>query len=147
MYPRFIEVHDSVTGGEEFINIDSIEGICTEMVAENIYVTNIDVVDGDCYKVLETYEDIRHMIRESGCHIEKGDPRLDTTRPVSWDELTRMENIGQPLFNSNSRRWMLLIDSDSFRTSITLLNDQGGQERWIEHDIKAKPLYRMRREK
>ena len=143
MYPRFIEVHDSVSGGEEFINVDSIEGVFTEMVTGNILVTHIDVADGEYYQVLETYEEIKQLITETGCLIHKADPRLEKT-PISWEDLCRLEMIGEPLWNSNTRRWMLLIDSASDNSWIELITHSGSHEKWIEHDAQRFPLYRMK---
>ena len=65
--------------------------------------------------------------------------------PLSWDDLCRLEMIGEPVFNSNTRRWMLLIDSAADNSWITLVNHAGGEEQWIEHDVQRFPLYRMRK--
>ena len=72
-----------------------------------------------------------------------GDPRVET-KPLSWDVLTRVDMIGEPVFNSNSRHWMLLLDIASDRTWIELINHAGGHEKWIEHDAQKYPLYATR---
>lgn len=143
MTPHFIEVHYD---GEPF-------SICLEQIVS--FSMSKDHADSrvimvgmeDCvFAVDESYDEIKDLIRHAGSAITKADTRLDTSHPISWDDLTKMEMIGQPVFNSNTRKWMLLIDSGSFRDWIVLLNDAGGQEKWIEHDAQKYPLYRMRKE-
>lgn len=62
--------------------------------------------------------------------------------PLTWDELCRIDMIGEPVWNSATRRWMLLIDSANDNTWIDLVNHAGGVEHWIEHDLRKAPLYR-----
>ena len=62
--------------------------------------------------------------------------------PLTWDDLCRLEMIGEPVWNSATRRWMLLIDSANDNTWIDLVNHAGGVEHWIEHDLRKAPLYR-----
>lgn len=140
MYPRFIEVTCEL-GDEEhrtienkLINVDHIVA-----VSDNIIHCG---KDGTFYAD-ESYDELKALIQSAGCAIQKGDPRLDTSKPVPWDELTKPDMIGEPLFNSNTRKWMLLIDSASDNTWIDLVNTSGGTERWIEHDAQKYPLYRM----
>ena len=134
MTPHFIEVHD---GAEPMsVNIEQIEWFADE----TLQTTHCEI------RTIESYDDIKDLIRSAGCQITKADPRLDTAHPIPWEDLVKLEMIGQPVWNSNSRRWMLVIDSGSFRDWIVLLNDAGGQEKWIEHDVQARPLYRMRKE-
>ena len=61
--------------------------------------------------------------------------------PLLWEDLCRIEMIGEPVWNSNTKRWMLLIDSGSGNDWILLVNHAGGQEQWLEHDVKKAPLY------
>ena len=136
MYPHFIEVHSYC---QLLINIDSIMSIIPCVEGTKIYT-----MDGTSYLVSETYDELKELLRKSGTQIDKGDPRLDTSSPLSWDALTRVEMIGQPVWNSNTRKWMLLLDVASDRTWITLVNTAGGQEQWIEHDSQKYPLYRTK---
>lgn len=62
-------------------------------------------------------------------------------KPLDWDDLCRIEMIGEPVWNGKTRRWMLLIDSGSGNDWILLVNHEGGQEQWLEHDVKKTPLY------
>lgn len=132
MYPRFIELHWHEIPAS--VNVDNI-GI----IKDHEFLD----ASGHEFQVDESYEDIKAMIQSAGCAIQKGDPRLDTSKPVAWDELTKPDMIGEPLFNSNSRKWMLLIDSASDNSWVDLVNTSGGTERWIEHDVQKYPLYRM----
>ena len=133
IYPHFIELHD---GADPLsINVDRIEWFADETVI----MTNCEV------RVLESYEDIKRLVRDSGALIAKQDPRLENL-PVDWYTLTSVDMIGEPVWNSNSRRWMLVIDSANDRSWVELINHAGGRERWGEHELRKFPLYRMRRE-
>jgi len=61
--------------------------------------------------------------------------------PLTWEELCRVDMIGEPVWNSGTRRWMLLIDSANDNTWIDLVNHAGGLEHWIEHDLRKAPLF------
>ena len=69
---------------------------------------------------------------------------LDNNRndPLTWEDLCKLDMIGSPVWNGNTRRWMLIIDSANDGTWIDLVNHAGGKERWIEHDLRKAPLYR-----
>lgn len=139
MYPRFVEVHEAEDDQSEIsVNVDNIINFHVDEDGETI----IEVTDGSFYRIAESYDELKALITETGCLIHKADPRLERT-PVSWDDLCRMEMIGEPVFNSNTRRWMLLIDSASDGSWIQLVNHAGGQEQWIQHDAQRFPLYRM----
>ena len=136
MYPHFIEVHTD-EGTECSVNVDHITVLADRRIrTDDGEDANVDVQ--------ESYEELKQLIRAVGCLIQKGDPRLDTAHPLKWDDLTKIDMIGEPVWNSNSLRWMLLIDSANDRTWIELINDAGGHEKWIEHDTVKFPLYRMR---
>lgn len=59
---NWIELHDSVTNGEIFININNIEDVFTREVSAGEFATSIDVVDGTQYTVKETYEEVKNKI-------------------------------------------------------------------------------------
>lgn len=59
---NWIELHDSVTNGEIFVNINNIEGVFTKEVSVGEFSTLIDVVDGMRYTVKETYEEVKNKI-------------------------------------------------------------------------------------
>jgi len=135
MYPRFVEVHIRENAVIS-INIDSIElfddqGIRTCGMEKNRIIT-----------VLESYDELKKLIVDAGCCITKRDPRL-SDKPLTMEEMTRVEMVGEPVWNSNTRRWMLLIDSANDNTWLDLINHAGGRERWTAHDLRKYPLYRM----
>ena len=141
-YPRFIELHDKEDNGSPYsINIDQIvsfgrQGIILASIPNDITLATA-----------ETYDEIKTMIEKTGSHIEMGDPRLDTSHPLTMEDLCRLDMIGQPVWNSNTLKWMLLIDSalDS-RSWVDLINDSGKTVRMEPHDVRKFPLYRMKRE-
>ncbi len=141
MFPKFIEVHDKDTGLLFSVNIDHIvtfgnTGIILSSVPHDIALGTA-----------ETYDELRTMIERTGSLIQKGDPRLDTSRPLTMEDLCRLEMIGQPVWNSNTLKWMLLIDSaPDGRSWVDLVSDSGKTVRMEPHDVRKFPLYRMRKE-
>lgn len=133
IYPHFIEVttEDDLKMG---VNIDNIV-----YYGDKIIWTS----DANGFPVQESYDEIEQLLIDAGINITKADPRLDTTHPLTWKELTSVDMIGQPVWNSYTRKWMLVIDSDNLKAWVDLANHSGGTERWIEHDAQKYPLYRM----
>lgn len=136
MYPHFIELttEDNLKMG---VNIDNIV-----YFGDKIIWTS----DANGFPVQESYDDIKDLIRSSGCAITKADPRLDMSIPLSMDELCKPMMIGEPVFNSNTRAWMLVADSALDNSSWVDLVDHAGKiVRFGPHDVVKYPLYRMRR--
>ena len=146
MVPHFIEVHLADDDCSVSLNLEHIIGISDTDNNGSGYA--IKTSDRGGWYVRESYADIKALIQKAGCQITKADPRLDTSHPIPWEDLVKLEMLGQPVFNSNTRKWMLVIDSAGPYTHdwITLLNTAGGLEHWNEHDVQARPLYRMRKE-
>ena len=139
MYPHFIEVHDKETGSPVLINIDAI----TYVYRDIVHITTQRSFTGDLW-TRETYEDLKELLRTAGVAIQKQDPRLDTTVPLSWDDLMRLDMIGQPVWNSNTRRWMLVVDNDVMHGTVDFVDDCGKAVRFEPHDVQKFPLYRMK---
>lgn len=135
MYPHFIEVH--YDGDPYLVNVNQITWFDTGIIqTENreLYCN-------------ESYDDLKQLIRDCGCAITKADPRLDMSIPLSMDELCKPMMIGEPVFNSNTRAWMLIADSALDNSSWVDLVDHAGKiVRFGPHDVVKYPLYRMRRE-
>ena len=144
---RFIEVHDAATGGEESVHVAAIEGFFTEMVTEGVFVTHIDMVDGDCYQVQETYEKIKFLIEDCGCLIHKDDPRLDTTHPLTTKDLMTMVSP-EPVWNSNACEWGLVTKDPEWNgekhEGYYLRYHDGSITRFDADDLIKYPLYRMK---
>ena len=102
MYPHFIEVTCELGDDEHrtiekrLINVDSIV-----VVSDNV----IDCGKDGTWYTEETYDELKELIRSAGCHIEKGDPRLDQTKPLTMADLKDM--VGQPVWDSNRNVWYL----------------------------------------
>ena len=142
MYPHFIELHASDNGEKVLYNIDHIVKTY-EPLGDRC--TPIYTDDGYDWSVRESYDEVKQLIRSAGCAIQKQDPRLDTTSPISWDELLTLGMIGQPVWNSNTREWMLLIDSSlDGRSWIDLIDNCGKTFRWGPVEVSKYPLYRMK---
>lgn len=148
MMSKFIELHDASTGGEQFVNVGNIEGVFTEMVSEGIFVTHIDLTDGDCYQVRESYNELKQLIHDAGVLIHKPDPRLNLTKPLTMDNLREM--IGEPVWNSNNNHWYLIdcieTNLDGSNERIILTNRGRVQMPYDADDLIKYPLYRMKQE-
>ena len=59
-------------------------------------------------------------------HTEKDEEEMNTDKQaLTWDELCKLHMIGEPVWNSHTLRWMLLIDSAWDGTWIELINNAG----------------------
>ena len=139
MYPKFIELHDKDSGNQFIANVDNIVtvGETGTILALPSDVMKLETVEG--------YKEIKTLITDSGCLIKKADPRLDTEHPLTMDDLMTM--VGEPVWNSNNGRWMLVNRIDDVAgTDFAILTESSG----IGYDfdeamLKAKPLYRMKK--
>lgn len=59
---NWIELHDYISNGEIFININNIETIFTKEVSVGEFATSIDIIDGTQCIVKETYEEVKNKI-------------------------------------------------------------------------------------
>lgn len=135
MYPHFIEVTCELGDDEHrtiekrLVNVDNIV-----VVSDNI----IDCGKDGTWYAEETYDELKELIRSAGCHIEKGDPRLDQTKPLTMNDLKHM--IGEPVWNSNTRCWML-VSEDRGDTVYLIFNNGNGYD-FHENALIKYPLYR-----
>jgi len=141
MYPHFIEVHDKGAHEPFCVNVDNIVSIGKE----GIILTGIP--NDLALATAESYDELKALIRKAGTQIDKRDPRLDMSIPLSMDELVKPGMIGEPVFNSNTRKWMLVADSALDNSSWVDLVDHAGKiVRFGPHEVVKYPLYRMRHE-
>ena len=148
MYPHFIEVHD-IRKPEDamLINIKAIKHIYFEPETNSGAISLVDKV---FVPTKESYDELKELIRSVGCHIEKGDPRIDQSRPLTMTDLKDM--VGQPVWDSNTDTWLLVYEGDwtytpdPDRVCVRVVNRYGCNKIWLsEKDLIAKPLYRMKR--
>ncbi len=134
MFPYFIELHDGLDPLS--INMHQIEWFADETVT----TTTAEI------KVLESYEEIKALMKDAGCLIAKADPRLDISKPLSMDDLCKLEMVGEPVWNSNTRKWMLVIDSalGDVKGWVDLVDTAGKVVRYEPIDVQKYPLYRMK---
>ena len=130
MEPKFIELHD---GSEPLsINVELVEWFADGTIS----MTNCE------HRVLESYDEIKQLIKESGILIHRADPRLNTERELTFAELREM--IGEPVWNSNLLRWELVKRADDLY--ITTCSTGQYDSHYDEGDLIKTPLYRMRRD-
>lgn len=131
MYPKFIEVHWNTIPLS--YNVENISWFGDKF----IYIVGQDTsLDVD-----ESYDELKALIKDSGCLIKKADPRLDTERPLTMDDLMTM--VGEPVWNRNLNLWLLVKGcSDMY---VDLMSTSGNINTWDEKDLKSFPLYRMRK--
>lgn len=142
MYPHLIEVHLADDDCAVTLNIDHILGISDTNNNGAGYV--IKTSDKGGWYVRETYDEIKALLRDSGCHIQKRDPRLELTKALTIDDLKDM--IGEPVWNSNNGQWYL-VESYKPDDTLPLILIQAADvhiECFTEKDLIAKPLYRMK---
>lgn len=143
MYPFFIEVHDGKLEKKSpmLINIDNIE-VAYEYNGKMFITTQ----NGDAWCVEESLDNIKTLLKDAGCQIEKGDPRLDTSKPLTMEDLKNM--LGQPVWNSNTGKWGLVrnyIEAGADGVDVAFYLDAADNNTPVtENDLIAKPLYRMR---
>ena len=136
MEPKFIELHDRETGDLFSINIQHIVSCGKEGVILTGIPTDIALA------TVESYDEIKQLIKDSGILIHRADPRLNTERELTFVELREM--IGEPVWNSNLLRWELVKKADDLY--ITTCGTGQYDSHYDEDDLIKYPLYRMRRE-
>ena len=133
MYTKFIEVHDKDTDMLLSFNADKI----------TVFGDQIIDTDREGFEVAESYDEIRQLIFDAGCLIHKKDPRLDLEHPLTWDDLCRLDMIGEPVWSEEKRAWFLVADSALDNRSWVDLADACGKiTRLGPHDLKQVRLYR-----
>ena len=140
MDTKFIELHD--LGESELIslNVKNICGFNQYIDPDGMVTTAVGTNDGSLHVVSESYDEVKQMIKESGIHIQKADPRLDTSHPLTMDDLKEM--VGEPVWNSNLNVWLLVKDvSDLY---VDLVWTSGNVSAWDESELTQFPLYRIR---
>ena len=142
MEPKFIELHNRKTGDLLSINIQHIVSCGKKGVILTGIPTDIALA------TVESYEEIKQLIHDSGILIHRADPRLDETHPLTMEDLQDM--IGEPIWNSNVLHWYLVdsiqTDPDGSNEKVILRTRGGAELPFDEDDLIKYPLYRMRRE-
>lgn len=136
MEPKFIELHNRKTGDLLSINIQHIVSCGKKGVILTGIPTDITLA------TVESYDEIKQLIKDSGILIHRADPRLNTERELTFSELREM--IGEPVWNSNLLRWELVKKADDLY--ITTCSTGQYDSHYDENDLIKTPLYRMRRE-
>jgi len=139
MDSKFIELHDTAVSELISLNVENICYINAYVDPDGMVTTAIGTNDGSLHVVSESYDEVKQMIKDSGIHIHKADPRLDTSHPLTMDDLQEM--VGEPVWNSNLNVWMLIRKVDDLYADMVSVS--GDVHYWTESDLKQFPLYRM----
>ena len=140
MMSKFIELHGNETKSPISINVNNIADFHVDYDGQ----TAVDV-GRDAYLVAESYDEVKALIKDAGVLIHKADPRLDTTTPLTMEDLKYME--GEPVWNSNTLKWMLIhrfVDAD--KPIVWLVRHDSQFEIMTADDLIKFPLYRMKKE-
>lgn len=137
MDPKFIELHN----GKMVVSVN-IQHIV--MVRDYDSGGVVDMTDSNAYHVAESYDEIKQLIKESGILIHKADPRLDTSHPLTYDEMREMP--GQPVWHSNTDQWALIAEEPQYADRITVRHADGTYSNISREDTTAKPWYRMKQQ-
>ena len=139
MYQHFIEVHKGEACAFS-INVANIE------LFDNQGIRTTGMATNSIIPVLESYEELKQLIWDAGCHIAKKDPRIDHTNPLTMEELKGM--AGEIVWNSNSRGWMKCLGVRSYPEIQELAEfkifDDDKIHQFSAADLSKFPLYRMR---
>ena len=141
MYPHMIEVHNVTSNYPISVNIENITKIYDDGLPDMSEKWGIiSFVRGNDISTKETYDELKQLIRDAGCLIHKADPRLEN-KPLTMSDLKEM--IGEPVFNSNSCKWMLVrcVYDDP---AVDLTDIMGAAQTFYQDDLKKFPLYRMK---
>ena len=138
MMSKFIELHDNETKSPISINVNNIADFHVDYDGQ----TAVDV-GRDAYLVAESYDEIKNLIKDAGVLIHKADPRLDTTTPLTLEDLKNM--IGEPVWNSNTLKWELVWYYGDAK-EIIFTRDCGADYEYDADDLIKFPLYRMKKE-
>ena len=134
MYPHFITVHDNENGEPFLVNIDHIVSVGKEGMILTGVPTDIALA------TVESFDELKQLVADAGCHIEKADPRLNTKQPLTMDELRQM--VGEPVWNSNTRSWGLVCDY--YDETVAIKPPRGASYDYDADDLVKFPLYRMK---
>ena len=147
MYPKYIEVHLKDQGAESRELISVNVGKIT-VFHEGVIETELESIE-----VTETYDELKALITDCGCYINKGDPRLDTEHPLTMDDLMTM--VGEPVWNRNNGEWALVTKDPEWhdetnpdwkrQSGYYLRYHDDTITRFDEEDLKKFPLYRMKK--
>ena len=137
VYPHFVELH---TEGGKPVMVQA-DHICKFHWLADREVTAMYLLDGTYWNFRETYEEVKTLLSESGCSITLRDPRIDET-PLTMEELKEM--IGQPVFDSHLRKWMLVENALENVRTIWFIDYMGEQVSFSEADLIKYPLYRIK---
>lgn len=137
MMSKFIEVHGKDNGMPVSVNVENIVAFETGDIA----LQTVGIL-----KITESYDEVKTLIKDAGVLIHKTDPRLDTTTPLTLEDLKYME--GEPVWNSNSLKWMIVnrfVDAEKDLAPIVwFVRDDGQFTNMVADDLIKFPLYRMR---
>lgn len=138
MYPKFIEVHAAGDGIAVAVNVENVIGFGGDGKGGGCF----RMTDNSMWQTKESYDELKDLITDCGCLICKADPRLDTERPLTMDDLMTM--VGEPVWNSNSRKWGLV--KEVREDDVTLVYRAAD---WVivgPECLNKYPLYRMKKE-
>ena len=137
MMSKFIEVHEKETGDIFSVNVDHI----ISFGKEGIILTGVP--RAYALATAESYDEINQLIHDAGVLIHKADPRLDTTTPLTMEDLKDME--GEPVWNSNTLKWMIVhrYGEGDKKSIVWLVRHDSQFELMTADDLIKTPLYRM----
>ena len=139
MDSKFIELHDSDDMQEEhLVNVKNIVSVHVDDEG----VTVVEVSNGNYFLVKETYDDMKKLIQDNGFLINRADPRLDTSHPLTMADLQEM--VGDPVWYSNLNVWLLVKDVSDLYAKLVL--PSGDVSTWNADEIQKFPLYRMKQD-
>ena len=142
MDSKFIELHDTAVSELLSVNVENICYINAYVDPDGMVTTAVGTNDGSLHVVSESYDEVKQMIKDSEILIHKADPRLDTSHPLTYDEMREMP--GQPVWHSNTDQWAIIADEPMYADRVTVWHSDGTFTNVSKEDAIAKPWYRMK---
>lgn len=137
MYPHFIEIHNGKL--EILVNIESIKFVCPHPAFLGNGEIHYSGLSNNRIITEESYDEVKKLIKDCGCHIQMGDPRLDN-KPLTVDRLKDM--IGDPIWDSNKQAWGLVCDY--FDGLVRIRPFKGATYDYNADDLIKFPVYSMK---
>ena len=137
MMSKFIEEQGKDNGMPISVNVENIVAFETGDIA----LQTVGIL-----KITESYDEINQLIHDAGVLIHKADPRLDTTTPLTMEDLKYME--GEPVWNSNTLKWMIVhrYGEGDKKSIVWLVRHDSQFELMTADDLIKTPLYRIKKE-
>ena len=90
MYPHFIEVHDKASGYQILLNIECINKVYLDGNSDMSDTWGLIIMKHGNVTTIESYDEVKQLIEDAGCSINRADPRIDTHSSLTMNQIMRI---------------------------------------------------------